>query len=500
MLFLTITLLLCFSVFGDDSLNIKEEDDVLVLTNENFQSAIEANEFILVEFYAPWCGHCKSLAPEYAKAAGQLKTESSSIKLAKVDATVQTDLAKSFEIRGYPTLKFFRNGKPAEYGGGRTAPEIVKWLNKKTGPPAVSLADVAAATAFVEPKEVAVVGLFKDLESDAAKVFLGVAAEIDDVAFGLGNADSLFEEYKVTTDTIVLVKKFDEGRNDLDAAVVDAAALKKFIRSNELPLVTEFTQESAQKIFGGDNKNHLLLFISKKADNFDVVNKEYSAAAASFKGDVLFIFINIDEEDNSRILEFFGLTTEECPTVRYITLGDEMSKYKPESPELTTAVIKEFVQGVVDGKIAPHLMSQEIPDDWDKNPVKVLVGKNFDAVVKDKTKSVFVEFYAPWCGHCKDLAPIWDELGEKFKDNEEVVIAKMDATVNELADVKVESFPTLKFFPKNSDEVINYSGQRKLDDLVRYVESDGKDAGAEADEDEEIEEDEEEEDLKRDEL
>merc|ERR1712088_1267607 len=223
-------------------------------------------------------------------------------------------------------------------------------------------------------------------------------------------------------------------------------ALASFVKLEQLALVNEFSDKTAPKIFGGDLKQHNLLFAAKSAADYDTVIAQYSEAAKGFKGKLLFVLVDCDVDDNKRVMEFFGITDESCPTMRVINMEKNMAKFAPEKDDLSSDAITAFVNGVLDGSIERHLKSEEIPDN-SNNAVKVVVGKNFEELVKDPTKNVFVEFYAPWCGHCKSLAPIWDELGEKYKDHENIVIAKSDATANEFADVEVQGFPTLKFFP-----------------------------------------------------
>jgi len=462
---------------------VTKEEGVVVLTEDNFQEVVDSNEFVLVEFYAPWCGHCKALAPEYAKAAGTLAEKDSKIVLAKLDATEHGTVAEKFEVRGYPTLKFFRSGKATEYGGGRTADTIVSWLEKKTGPPAVAVATVEEAAAFAKDKEVSVIGFFADQTSEAAKAFLDAASNMDGFTFAISSSPDVAKEYKVEGDAVLLLKSFDDGRAVLSEGITEEA-VSKFVSSESLPLVVEFNQETAQKIFSGEIKSHLLAFLSKKAESHADDVAMIKSIATENKGKMLFVTINTDEEDHKRILEFFGITETELPTFRAIKLGEDMAKFKPEDDKIEAENIKAFVAKFLAGELKQHLMSAEVPEDWDKEGVKVLVGKNFHEVAMDEKKNVLVEFYAPWCGHCKQLVPVWDKLGEKYKDHESIVIAKMDSTANELEEIKVQGFPTIKLIRAGTNEIVDFDGDRTEAGFVKFLEKEVPGAGDKKDKDE----------------
>eukprot|EP01012_Entosiphon_sulcatum_P029606 TRINITY_DN3616_c0_g1_i1.p2 TRINITY_DN3616_c0_g1~~TRINITY_DN3616_c0_g1_i1.p2 ORF type:complete len:392 (-),score=102.21 TRINITY_DN3616_c0_g1_i1:12-1187(-) len=118
------------------------ESDVVTLTAANFEEEVAKHDVLMVEFYAPWCGHCKDLAPKYSAAAARLQEHG--LSLAKVDATEESKLAEKYGISGYPTIKVFKNkgAKVEDYDGARSAQAIVKYMTAAKGGPVDNAEDL----------------------------------------------------------------------------------------------------------------------------------------------------------------------------------------------------------------------------------------------------------------------------------------------------------------------------------------------------------------------
>ncbi|KAI9850064.1 MAG: hypothetical protein M1838_006144 [Thelocarpon superellum] len=101
-----------------------------------------------------------------------------------------------------------------------------------------------------------------------------------------------------------------------------------------------------------------------------------------------------------------------------------------------------------------------------------LIPDNFDDVVLKSGKPALVEFFAPWCGHCKNLAPVYEELGQSFAyAADKVTVAKVDADEQKSLGKRfgVQGFPTLKWFDGKSDKPVDYNGGRDLDSLSKFI-------------------------------
>ncbi|RHZ47470.1 hypothetical protein Glove_579g8 [Diversispora epigaea] len=240
-------LFLVFETFVHGS---EDSSNVIVLDSSNFDEIVGKDKFVLVEFYAPWCGHCKTLAPVYEKLADSFSYAKDRVVIAKVDADDQKNLGSRFEIQGFPTLKWFDKNSltPEDYNEGR---------------------DLEALSAFIEKKT-------------------GINSKI----------------------------------------------------KREISVVT------------------------------------------------------------------------------------------------------------------------------------VLTSQSFDEIVMDPEKCVLVEFYAPWCGHCKSLAPIYEKVAKDFAQESDVVVANLDAaehkTIGEKYEIK--GYPTIKYFPKGKDKTpIDYNSGRTEKEFVTFL-------------------------------
>ncbi|KAG8530352.1 uncharacterized protein KY384_004854 [Bacidia gigantensis] len=128
---LTHLLLLSIGVLGTHA-----RSAVLDLIPSNFDDVVlKSGKPALVEFFAPWCGHCKKLAPIYEELATNLEFAKDKVSIAKVDADAEKDLGKRFGVQGFPTLKWFdgKSETPEDYSGGRDLEDLQDFIVAKTG-------------------------------------------------------------------------------------------------------------------------------------------------------------------------------------------------------------------------------------------------------------------------------------------------------------------------------------------------------------------------------
>jgi len=447
--------------------DLPEEDGVLVLGDKTFEAAIKSNPFILVEFYAPWFGHCKQFAPEYAAAAKQLKQATPPVPLAKVDATAEHKLAEEHGIRGYPTIRLFVDGQDMEYTGGRTEQSIVTWVLKKTGDAAVALADVAAAEDFEKENKIGVVGLFD--ESMSRTAFETAARQVEDVMFAYSTAPAVLAKYSAQAPALRMFFPHDEKVATFEGDMSNIEEVQRFVKSYRQPLVIPFDGETAADIFG-DGRAIVVLFRDNDEKGQEA-EKELKKAAPGLGRKVLVTIAGSSEPMDQRLMDYVSVEPEELPTVRLVTSPvGMMTKYRLEGGEINEQSILHFVHDWEGGKLKPHMKS-ETPPTSQAGPVFTLVGSTFETIVKDAAKDVLVEFYAPWCGHCKKLEPVYREVAKRLEGVSSMVIAKIDATANDVAAIDVEGFPTIKLWrADNKNDPLDYDGDRDVDSFLAWLE------------------------------
>ncbi|CAO2656177.1 Nn.00g049800.m01.CDS01 [Neocucurbitaria sp. VM-36] len=443
--------------------------DVKQLNKDTFKSFIEENDLVLAEFFAPWCGHCKALAPEYETAATTLKEKD--IALVKVDCTEETELCQEYGVEGYPTLKVFRGPENVSpYGGQRKADSLISYMTKQ-GLPAVSDVTKDTLDEFKTADKVVLVAYFAADDKASNETFTSVANGLrDNYLFGATNDAALAKAEGVKQPGLVLYKSFDDGK-DVFTEKFDADAIRDFAKVAATPLIGEVGPETYSAYMAAGIP--LAYIFAETPEEREEFAKELKPLALKHKGAIN--FATIDAKSFGQHAGNLNLKVGTWPAFA-IQRTDKNEKFPyDQEAKITEKEIGTFVEDFLAGKVEPSVKSEPIPESQD-GPVAVIVAKNYKDIVIDNDKDVLVEFYAPWCGHCKALAPKYEELGQLYASDELsklVTIAKVDATANDVPD-EIQGFPTIKLFPAGKkDSPVDYSGSRTVEDLVTFIKENG---------------------------
>lgn len=447
---------------------------MLTLDHSNFTDTVSKHKFIVVEFYAPWCGHCKKLAPEYEKAASVLSSYEPPVVLAKVDASeeVNKEIASEQDIKGFPTLKIFRDGGKAvqEYKGPRDADGIVAYLKKQSGPASAEIKSVEDAASVIDDKKIVVVGVFPKLSGEEYENYTALAEKLrSEYDFGHTLDAKLLPrgESSVAGPVVRLFKPFDELFVDFKDFHVDA--LEKFVEESSIPIVTLFNNDPNNhpfviKFFNSPNAK-AMLFLNLSGEGAESFKSKYHEVAEQHKGEGISFLLG-DLEASQGAFQYFGLQESQVPLIIVQTIDGQ--KYL--KPNLEPDHIAPWVKEYKEGKVLPYKKSEPVPAE-NNEPVKVVVADSLPDIVFNSGKNVLIEFYAPWCGHCKKLAPILDEVAISYQNDADVTIAKLDATANDIPNdtFEVQGYPTL-YFRSASGKIVPYEGDRTKEDIIDFIE------------------------------
>ena len=461
-IFLFLSLIILSSCVEEEEFPI--ENDITVLTEATFDKALEKYEHMLVMFYAPWCGHCKKFKPELEKAAAVLRKEN--LIVAKVDATAEKKLAEKYKVRGYPTVKFFKKGQATDYTAGRKEQDVINWVRKKSGPPTKPLKTADDVEKFQSDNEVCAIYFGNDAEE--IKVFEGVALKIEDYPFGVVEDEEVAKKFNAKPKSVVIFKKFDEKRNDLET--VKEKELNDFLEKYSQKRVGTFDDKTTERVFGKNQP--ALVYFGEKGDKWNEAEKIMEKIADKVGGKLKVVMSEIKEGMAKRIAEYIGIKNEDLPSVRILDTRRDIKKYIMEG-SIDEKNILNFIDGWEQGKLKLHLKTQEEPKENNGDSF-VVVGKTFQKEVIDNDKDVMLVFYAPWCGHCKQLLPKYEEAAKKLKaKNPKIVLAKMDATENEVESVTITGFPTIKFYPgnKKGSKPIDFNGERTTEGIIKFIQT-----------------------------
>jgi len=464
--------LLVVSSIAQDDVEV-EKVDVKPLTDSDFETTVHQNDLVLVEFYAPWCGHCKRFASEYNRIDQNLQARRSPVKVFNAKSEDTPNALAKYQVGGYPTILLFVHGHPIPYSGTRSESAILEWLETVSKISARQIDSAEELNLLRESQDVVTVFWGDDSEEEY-KVFDAVAKRFEGLPFVYTSEKFIKRKIGASDEVkITLLRKWEPEVIHYNEQSFDSQGIANWISYSNKPEVTIYNQQVFERVFQSTPPAMFLLLINDEKGQQAV--EVFKQTAKTLFKDIQMIIGYAEEPATVPLLDFSGLQRDEVPAVCIFepVPGNYPLKYKMDGPVTEENIIK-FHDEYVNKAGKTYQKSLPIPETNDE-PVKIVVGDTFDNIVLDSTKDVLIEFFSPGCNRCNEFAPVYEEVAQKVAKVKNLVIAKIDGIHNDIEAFPVGNFPTIMFFPaKSKDKPVEYDGEKSVDELVSWLKSNAK--------------------------
>lgn len=503
------------------------DNGAVSLTEATYNDFMAAHPLALVMFYAPWCYWSRSAMPELDAAAKLLSHHVPPVVTAKVDCTDNEDLCNQEYIREYPAIRLYIEGVGHVYEGRRYRSHILHWVDLKVDRDkqlvsAAHLDELVSSSnsdgrGISEDGHVVVVAAFPPDYNRSS--FQAVARAFgEEVLFGdtadpeltarlvdkhilprlpEGDRGSIEVSRQLKPPFVVVFAphKDEAGVHIYKGPVGEVKELRAFVRQWLFPVVSLFDAETIGSNFFSDVRPKLLLLLdtSKQGEQLkevglpdpkDPLISAFRAVAEKHRISVAAAVSGNSKNFEKQLMNLLGVEDETLPQVRIMQVSRNLEgpqhpakKYRPPYPlpaadhgkQALEEMMDTFVSEVLAHTLSPYFRSEtppEVPEP--RGRVRTLVASTFATEVR-KEPNVLVEFYAPWCGFCRKMEPAYKELAMRVAEVPGLLIARIDATRNEVDGVAIAGYPTLYLYRKGDKEPLLYAGDRSTRDMLKWL-------------------------------